>query len=131
MLCCRVAPQDFQRLLQDVNRTTMQAIQVYVDEVGSLARLAVVTRVVQALVSALGTFAGQAVPWCMTLDPSLGGGSSAWQQLLKGLAAHAGAAVAWRANPLDDARCGWSRSLILAYAGGMLSRICRAVSRCV
>jgi hypothetical protein len=27
------AVQDFERLLQDVNRTTMKAIQVYVDEV--------------------------------------------------------------------------------------------------
>lgn len=32
-LCLLCVPQDFQRLLQDVNRTTMQAIQVYVDEV--------------------------------------------------------------------------------------------------
>lgn len=30
---CVVSVQDFERLLQDVNRTTMKAIQVYVDQV--------------------------------------------------------------------------------------------------
>jgi hypothetical protein len=33
VLCCAASLQDFLRLLQDVNRTTKQAIQVYVDEV--------------------------------------------------------------------------------------------------
>jgi hypothetical protein len=30
--------QDFERLLQDVNRTTYKEIKVYVDEVGILCR---------------------------------------------------------------------------------------------